>query len=227
MLLLLSAFLSQRGAAIDGGRPLEVNFGSPVLFGEVYVAPGPVRISTTEAGITLAEPSSMKPIGTVPATVSEAPFHAQAAARVLREGQAVRLQVHAGDRLYVAVGQVTARRRAQGDPPELQAKTPDAQLIAVPLAGETDRQLVERALRRFAKSVEHCGEKAAKQRWASDDKRFWNCACPLTKKWRLARIKETVRYHHTIGETKTGLTFHVAADGKVDNCTVWAGAPQP
>jgi hypothetical protein len=88
-------------------------------------------------------------------------------------------------------------------------------------------ELVERAVKRYFGGIKHCVDKAQRNRWVTDDPRFYRCVCPIVLKWRLPRVKSELVIHYPLARGRSGMTFTATPAGKVASCRVWIGAKPP
>jgi len=214
----------------DGGRrspKLEVQFLEPVLFGEALVRAGRYHVNMSSHGIALVDPTTMVNKAVVPYTESELSKPvSKPSGKVDVTGVVVVLEIRMDDRLYSATGKIAEAPKKK----EFQlAASGDADLGSVLPQEKATRDLVAETLdKRYVSAVSHCATTARRRRWKTGDKRFTNCVCPLTAKWRLPHEQDKdLRIQHWLLKGRSGMTLTVTTKGKVGDCSVWVGRRLP
>jgi hypothetical protein len=215
----------RRDGEVGGG--LELKLPVAVRFGAVLVASGRYRVSVGEGMLALALPESMVTVANVPVLQSAASDSAELPEVFVREVEGgVEIVVFSQDRIFTARGE-KADAQAKGDSlVELAGKRETAIGSAAPVT-QDELAALDGALRRFMPSISHCGDKAHRSRWATDDLRFQKCVCPLLEKWRLPKTAGPLRLHRQLIKSKNGVSFTVGKDGRAGECRVWSGARSP
>jgi hypothetical protein len=219
---------AQRRGGGSANTVLEVTLKSAVKFGDIVVPASRYRISVSVRGLSFAHPTTMVAVATVPATeTASAETVQKPTVEVVEKGaDEVQIIVRSLDRVVVAKGVKTTVERKRRDV-ELVSRH-QADLGAVVPEQKTEVELIHHALsKRYIRDVKHCADKAHRSRWQTDDKRFWNCVCPLADRWRLPKVSADVRVHEPLAKGKSGISITVTPDGKVKDCRVWVGAEPP
>jgi hypothetical protein len=223
-----AAFAQQRGADAKSAA-LEVKFVSPVQFGAVVVAPGLYRVTISNRGLGLVHPTTMVPVATLPVeeSLGSGDINPAQAILLVKAGGVIELVVKSRTRVYTAKGTQAGAEAQANDRVEL-ASRDGAQIGAILPEQKTELDLIHESLtRRYAREVRHCNEQAERAHWKTDDRRFWNCVCPLTQRWRLPLVKKDLRVHYPLAKGKTGLSLTITAKGRVKDCRVWVGDKPP
>lgn len=220
--------MAQRRGAKAETKALEVELRSAARFGEVVVPAGRYRISVSKRGLSLAHPTTMVPVATLSAVSSDGAVTVNPATVEVVETPdgIIKLIVKLRERIYVAGGiktEAPKKKRqvelASREGPRIGDISPET---------KTEQELIHHALAsRYIKDVKHCADKAHRARWQTDDRRFWNCVCPLAERWRMPKVAEDLRVHFPLAKGKSGFSLTVTAKGRVKDCRVWVGAKPP
>ncbi|MEZ4271956.1 MAG: hypothetical protein R3C68_11160 [Myxococcota bacterium] len=178
-------------------------------------------------GLNIINPTSMVAVASLAVEQSELdPSVPTASIEVQSKAQSVEIIVKSRNRLLRAKGKITARKEAQVQRPILSGKSETA-LGQVTPAEKTEQELIAQALKRYVGNVKHCGDKAKRSHWTTDDHRFYQCLCPIADRWRLPKVQGDVRHHHQLLKKYAGFSITVTPKGRVKDCRVWAGKGPP
>lgn len=207
--------------------PLIVQLSAPVRFEDRVVPAGRYRLSLSKTGITFILDRSMVVVATLEARHRALEKPVRSPRVELREqGSRVVLVVTVLADRYIALG-TRESGAAAGASPAVYASKPEVNLDAYLPVGTPDEALVDEALERYRSSVLHCGDKAHKNRWRTDDLRFSACVCPIAQKWRLPKVTAPLRLHRVLAPGRAGFSISVMPDGRAQNCRVWIGGASP
>ncbi len=223
-----SVMAQRRGgqATKKKANSLTIIMKTPSLFGKVHIPPGTYRLTTSATGITFTHPRTMLSAATIEASVEELPQGVEPAVRLNTKGDKITIVVSSGNRRFTAKGVKTRARKSKQR--VILAGQKQVNLSSMLPQEKTIIELIHEGIERaYVKSVSHCADLAQKSRWRTDDKRYWNCVCPNTTKWRLAKPKTDVRIHHHISPAMYGFSITVTPKGKTKDCRVWVGPTPP
>jgi hypothetical protein len=220
---------AQRGQETRA-RSLSVMLPKPVMFGDQMVPAGRYRVSLSTRGMSLAHPTTMVTVATVPATetADNPPVASPTAELVSKKDGVVEIIVRSNDRVVVATGvETTGAGKSESPDVELAGRS-DAELGPVHPKAKSELELVEHALsKRYLRDVAHCADQAHRSHWKTDDRRFIRCVCPIAERWRLPPVSNDMRVHQALAKGKSGMSLTVSTKGKVSNCRVWVGPKPP
>ena len=228
-LLLPAPARSQRREGTHLTTVFSVELPSSVKFGEVSVPARRYRLSLSDEGFALADPTTMILVTTLPVSEQEATEAVQSpVVSVLTNGKNVSVVLRHGDRVYTATGVTSAEAQppAPGTQVTLAGKH-EASVAQNNPAEQSERALVEQALKRYIGSVKHCADSAQRARWGTQDPRFVKCVCPILEKWRLPRVSKPLRVHQPLAPGRSGFSLTATSDGRATECKVWTGATSP
>ncbi|MFC1611306.1 hypothetical protein ACFL6C_10120 [Myxococcota bacterium] len=199
-----------------------------VKFGEILLPQRTYRVTLASAGFAFADPSTMVLVATVPAERSETSETVDVPRiNIEQSGSSVAIVMRYGDRMARAVGVATDVTSKPGEALVILAGKTETTVNRPGPAEMSDRQLIERAVKRYFGSIKHCRDKVHRNRWGTDDPRFFRCVCPIIEKWRLPRIKSQLVFHLPLSKGRSGFSFTVTATGRITTCRVWTGANPP
>ncbi len=230
LLLLLAPKLAEAQAHRREGEvqaALELRLPWAVRFGDALVPAGFYRVAASDAGLSLADPSSMVVVATVQVEkTSSTKTTTPALVERHEHGGEVRIVVKNRNDIFTARGQKTVVDTT--DPVQVQlAGKKEALLADVAPEQASDEALVGGALKRYLPSLQGCADLAQRGRWQTDDPRFVKCVCPLVEKWRLPKVKRLLPMHRFLVKGKSGISFVVSPDGRAYGCRVWVGTEPP
>ena len=224
-----SDVLAQRREGSKVAASITVEFTKPVLFGDVFVPARVLHLSLSKGAFVFTDPKTMIVLSSVPvvSSVSTEDLVEQPILEILRDGKKVTLSLAYKDEVHVAQGETAEGREPSGTSPDVATSKVGVDVSAELSKRPKDVELIMRATVRYREGVMHCADKAFRRRWGTDHRKFKRCLCPITRSWRLPKVKKPLRLSVELQRYRSGMSFTVNARGRVTECRVWRGRRPP